>query len=85
VEDLVSEAFVKVLQVLQRGGGPDVAFRAYLLTAVRRLRVDRQTVVEKHASKNLTRRRRVAVHEVGRRVTAVGEVVVYDRDRCRVA
>jgi RNA polymerase sigma factor (sigma-70 family) len=41
VEDLVSEAFVKVLQVLQRGGGPDVAFRAYLLTAVRRLRVDR--------------------------------------------
>lgn len=40
-EDLVSEAFVKVLTVLQRGGGPDVAFRAYLLTAVRRLRVDR--------------------------------------------
>jgi len=41
VEDLVSDAFVKVLAVLQRGGGPDVAFRAYLLTAVRRLRVDR--------------------------------------------
>src|SRR5687768_13749872 len=41
VEDLVSEAFVKVLTVLQRGGGPDIAFRAYLLTAVRRLRVDR--------------------------------------------
>ncbi|CAA9368916.1 MAG: sigma-70 region 2 domain protein [uncultured Nocardioides sp.] len=41
VEDLVSEAFIKVLHVLQRGGGPDVAFRAYLLTAVRRLRVDR--------------------------------------------
>ncbi len=40
-EDLVSEAFVKVLTVLQRGGGPDVAFRAYLLTAVRRLRVDK--------------------------------------------
>ena len=40
-EDLVSEAFVKVLGVLQRGGGPDVAFRAYLLTAVRRLQVDR--------------------------------------------
>jgi RNA polymerase sigma factor (sigma-70 family) len=40
-DDLVSEAFVKVLTVLQRGGGPDVAFRAYLLTAVRRLRVDR--------------------------------------------
>jgi RNA polymerase sigma factor (sigma-70 family) len=40
-DDLVSEAFVKVLTVLQRGGGPDIAFRAYLLTAVRRLRVDR--------------------------------------------
>ncbi|HEY0905191.1 MAG TPA: sigma-70 family RNA polymerase sigma factor, partial [Marmoricola sp.] len=41
VDDLVSEAFAKVLVVLQRGGGPDLAFRAYLLTAVRRLQVDR--------------------------------------------
>jgi RNA polymerase sigma factor (sigma-70 family) len=41
VDDLVSEAFAKVLVVLQRGGGPDMAFRAYLLTAVRRLHVDR--------------------------------------------
>src|SRR5689334_11438999 len=40
-DDLVSEAFAKVLTVLQNGGGPDVAFRAYLLTAVRRLHVDR--------------------------------------------
>jgi RNA polymerase sigma factor (sigma-70 family) len=40
-DDLVSDAFAKVLQVLQDGGGPDVAFRAYLLTAVRRLHVDR--------------------------------------------
>jgi RNA polymerase sigma factor (sigma-70 family) len=40
-DDLVSEAFAKVLSVLQGGGGPDVAFRAYLLTAVRRLHVDR--------------------------------------------
>ena len=40
-DDLVSEAFAKVLQVLQGGGGPDVAFRAYLLTSVRRLHVDR--------------------------------------------
>jgi DNA-directed RNA polymerase specialized sigma24 family protein len=30
-----------VLGVPQRGGGPDLAFRAYLLTAVRRLHVDR--------------------------------------------
>lgn len=40
-DDLVSEAFTKVLNVLLEGGGPDVAFRAYLLTAVRRLHVDR--------------------------------------------
>ena len=40
-DDLVSEAFEKVLNVLLGGGGPDVAFRAYLLTAVRRLHVDR--------------------------------------------
>jgi RNA polymerase sigma factor (sigma-70 family) len=40
-DDLVSEAFAKVLNVLLAGGGPDVAFRAYLLTAVRRLHVDK--------------------------------------------
>ncbi len=40
-DDLVSEAFVKVLSVLLSGGGPDVAFRAYLLTAVRRLHIDK--------------------------------------------
>lgn len=41
VDDLVSEAFSKVLGVLQRGGGPDLAFRAYLLTSLRRLHVDK--------------------------------------------
>ncbi|MGI8888535.1 MAG: sigma-70 family RNA polymerase sigma factor [Nocardioidaceae bacterium] len=40
-DDLVSDAFIKVLRVLSDGGGPDVAFRAYLLTAVRRLHIDR--------------------------------------------
>ena len=40
-DDLVSEAFVKVLNVLLGGGGPDVAFRAYLLTAIRRLHIDK--------------------------------------------
>ena len=40
-DDLVSESFVKVLNVLLGGGGPDVAFRAYLLTAVRRLHIDK--------------------------------------------
>jgi RNA polymerase sigma factor (sigma-70 family) len=45
-EDLVAEAFAKVLGVIRAGGGPDAAFRAYLLTTVRntlrdRLRRDR--------------------------------------------
>jgi RNA polymerase sigma factor (sigma-70 family) len=40
-DDLVAEAFAKVLPMLVRGEGPDLAFRAYLLTAVRRLNVDR--------------------------------------------
>jgi RNA polymerase sigma factor (sigma-70 family) len=34
-DDLVSEAFVRVLSALQRGGGPEVAFRPYLMTCVR--------------------------------------------------
>lgn len=34
-DDLCAEAFTKILDLLQRGKGPDVAFRAYLLTAVR--------------------------------------------------
>lgn len=40
-DDLVSDAFARVLDVLQRGGGPDLAFRAYLLTSLRRLHIDR--------------------------------------------
>jgi anti-sigma factor RsiW len=38
---------MKVLKVLSAGGGPDLAFRAYLLTAVRRLHVDRIRRVSK--------------------------------------
>ncbi len=54
-DDLVSEAFAKVLAVLQRGGGPDVAFRAYLLTAVRRLHVDRlRAASHLHTTDDLT-------------------------------
>lgn len=34
-EDAVSEAFVKMLRVLQGGGGPTETFRGYLLSAVR--------------------------------------------------
>ncbi|SDO90046.1 RNA polymerase sigma factor, sigma-70 family [Actinopolyspora xinjiangensis] len=40
-DDLVSEAFAKVLTGLRSGQGPNTAFRAYLLTAVRRTAYDR--------------------------------------------
>ncbi|NUT48532.1 MAG: sigma-70 family RNA polymerase sigma factor, partial [Saccharothrix sp.] len=40
-EDLVSDAFAKVLDTLRAGGGPDSAFRAYLLTAVRHTAYDK--------------------------------------------
>lgn len=36
-DDICSDAFAKVFSVLQGGGGPDEAFRAYLFTVVRRL------------------------------------------------
>jgi RNA polymerase sigma factor (sigma-70 family) len=35
VDDLASEAFTRVLSALRRGGGPEVAFRPYLMTCVR--------------------------------------------------
>lgn len=34
-EDVVSDAFLSILQVVRGGGGPDERFRPYLLTAVR--------------------------------------------------
>ncbi|HEX5532663.1 MAG TPA: sigma-70 family RNA polymerase sigma factor [Actinomycetales bacterium] len=40
-DDLVSEAFTKVLSALRNGHGPTAALRPYLLTAVRRVHVDR--------------------------------------------
>ena len=40
-DDLVAESFARVLAVLQAGKGPDEFFRAYLLTSIRRLHVDR--------------------------------------------
>ncbi|TWD74927.1 RNA polymerase sigma factor (sigma-70 family) [Kribbella amoyensis] len=40
-DDLAGDAFAKVLDALRNGGGPDVSFRAYLLTTVRRVHVDR--------------------------------------------
>src|SRR5215207_10898621 len=35
VDDLVAEAFTRVLSALHRGAGPEVAFRPYLMTCVR--------------------------------------------------
>lgn len=40
-DDLVAEGFARVLSALRRGKGPDLAFRPYLLTAVRNVRYDR--------------------------------------------
>lgn len=40
-DDLVSEAFAKVLETLRAGRGPDSAFRAYLLTTLRHTAYDR--------------------------------------------
>jgi RNA polymerase sigma factor (sigma-70 family) len=46
-EDLVSEAFARLLRVLRAGGGPDMNVRPYLLTAVKRLRIDIATRYER--------------------------------------
>ncbi len=40
-DDVVAEAFARVLDVTRRGGGPTDAFRPYLLTALRRVCYDR--------------------------------------------
>jgi RNA polymerase sigma factor (sigma-70 family) len=40
-DDLVSEAFARVLDKLRAGRGPDSAFRAYLLTALRHAAYDK--------------------------------------------
>ncbi|SDK06781.1 RNA polymerase sigma factor, sigma-70 family [Lentzea albidocapillata subsp. violacea] len=40
-DDLVAEAFAKVLAALRGGGGPGASFRPYLLTAVRHAAYDR--------------------------------------------
>lgn len=40
-DDLVSDAFAKVMTTLSGGGGPDSSFRAYLLTALRHTAYDR--------------------------------------------
>lgn len=40
-DDLVADAFAKVLDALRLGGGPDAAFRTYLLTTLRNAAYDR--------------------------------------------
>lgn len=40
-DDLVAEAFARVLAALRRGGGPDGGFRAYLFTTLRNTSRDR--------------------------------------------
>ncbi len=40
-DDVTSEAFARVLRALQAGGGPTIAFRPYLVTAVRHVVFDR--------------------------------------------
>lgn len=40
VEDVVAEAFTKVLDQIDRGAGPQVSFRAYLIAAVRSTAAD---------------------------------------------
>ena len=40
-DDVASEAFARVLRALQSGGGPDVSFRPYLVTAVRNVFYDK--------------------------------------------
>ncbi|MCK2214505.1 sigma-70 family RNA polymerase sigma factor [Actinomadura sp. ATCC 31491] len=43
-EDVVAEAFTKILDLVGRGGGPESGFRTYLLTVVRRTVYDRSRV-----------------------------------------
>jgi RNA polymerase sigma factor (sigma-70 family) len=39
-DDLVSESFYRVLRAIKSGGGPDAAFRPYLLSTMRRFNID---------------------------------------------
>ena len=59
-DDLAAEAFSQVLSALRNGRGPDVAFRAYLITSIRNTHINsskrdgRLTWVEDHESTSLT-------------------------------
>ena len=42
-DDLVSEAYVRILRAMQQGGGPREAFRPYLYTTIRNIALDWRT------------------------------------------
>jgi len=46
-DDVVAESFAKILDLLGRGGGPEGAFRPYLLTVVRRAAYDRHRAMRR--------------------------------------
>lgn len=48
-DDLVNEAFIKVIQSVDKGGGPDTNFRAYLKTTIRRVHIDNLRKHEREA------------------------------------
>jgi RNA polymerase sigma factor (sigma-70 family) len=53
-DDAVADAFQRVLAAIQGGGGPDVSFRAYLFTVVRRVAMQRIEVGRRvHATDDL--------------------------------
>ncbi|MER6949504.1 sigma-70 family RNA polymerase sigma factor [Nonomuraea sp. NPDC000554] len=50
VEDVLAEAFTRILDLVGRGGGPESGFRTYLLTVVRRTVYDRTRVESPHVA-----------------------------------
>ena len=68
-DDVVAETFAKILDLLHRGGGPDDAFRPYLLTAVRARRLrpaPRRTQAARHRRDGGLRPRRPVRRPGGR-------------------
>lgn len=77
-DDLVSEGFSRVLAALQRGRGPEIAFRPYLLSTVRRLAYDRTDREQREAP---------VAHELDEPATLDGDPVVdgFERDTAAAA